>query len=185
MFFIGTTMAALRRKKLDRLPILGEAYRQGFNGDPLHVCYGCSHSNESGLKLNFQRADIGGLGFAWQPRAGLESFPNIVHGGVTSTLLDEVCGVTVQAELGRVGLTVSSRIHFHRPVYQDQLVRGHAKVVAKYQRYVLVRGTIFDQEGRILASMTALFFIPNMKIFKKVTNLKDEDISEAIAKYVD
>jgi len=115
----------------------------------------------------------------------MESFPNIVHGGVSSTLLDEVGGVCVQAQLDRVALTLSSRIHYHAPVYRDQKVLGHARVVTRLKRYVLVTGELYDKKGKVLSTMTALYFIPYMKIFQKISRLKDEEISEAIASYVD
>ena len=185
LYFIATTLATVRRKRLTTPPVFGEIYRQRFFGDPMHVCYGCSHTNEDGLQLDFHRTDQGGLGFSWNPTAGLESFPNILHGGISGTLLDELGAVTIQAELNRFAFTVSSRITFHAPTYRDRLVLGHAKVLTRHKQHVLVSAILHDKKGKILASMTALYFIPNRATFKKVTKIAEEDISDTVASYVD
>lgn len=182
LYFISSTMVVFKKKRLARLPVLQEQYRQRFFGDPLHICFGCSHNNERGLKLNFFRTDMGGLAFKWNPTAGLESFPKIVHGGISATLLDELAGVLIQAELDLLGFTVSARVNYHSPVYNDRVVLGHARIVARYKRYVLVQGELFDEKGKILSTMTCLYFIPNKSTFKYVTKI--DTMSPELESYV-
>jgi acyl-coenzyme A thioesterase PaaI-like protein len=180
--FILTTAAALRRKRLARLPKLLEPYRQRFHGDPLHVCYGCSHTNPKSLRLDFFTTDVGGLACRWSPAPGLESFPNIVHGGLSATILDELGGVAIQRELDAFALTASSRINFHAPAYTDRQLFGHARIAARLKRYVLVEAELYDEKGKILSSMSALYFIPPKGLFKHLTKL--ETMSPEVASYV-
>jgi uncharacterized protein (TIGR00369 family) len=175
-------MMAFKKKRMRRIPVFQEQYRQRFFGDPLHICFGCSHDNERGLKLNFFKTDVGGMGFRWQPTEGLESFHNIVHGGISATLLDEVAGVAIQAELNAFAFTISARVNYHSAVYRDRLVLGHARIVARYKRYVLVQGELFDEKGKILNSMTSLFYIPNKSTFKHVTRM--HSVSPELESYV-
>ena len=179
---LARTMAALRRSEMSRIPALRDQYRQRFFGDPLHVCFGCSHTNERGLKMDFYKTDIGGLACQWHPAPGFESFPNIIHGGLSGLILDELGGVVIQSELDVFALTISSQIRYHSPAYSDRNVHAHARIVCKYRRYVLVDAILYDAHGKILTTMTGLYYIPPRKVFSRVTKI--QDMSAEVKSYV-
>ena len=52
-------------------------------------CFGCGPHNARGMQLRFFR-DGDAVVTTLQPRAGWEGPPGIVHGGILSTLADEV-----------------------------------------------------------------------------------------------
>lgn len=176
-------MLAFRRKKLTVKPKFLESYRQRFFNDPLHICFGCSQTNPLGLKLDFYTTDQDGLGFKWHPKPGLESFPNIVHGGISGTLLDELGGVLIQAKLNKFAFTISSRIHYRSAIYSDRPVLGHAKILRKTGRSVLVEAVLYTEEGKILSSMVGLYYIPSKKVFQHVTKI--DSFSPEIGSYID
>lgn len=176
------TAAALKRKKLATPPVFGDAYRQRFFGDPLHVCYGCSHTNEKSLKLDFFKTNQGGLGCIWIPQPGLESFPNIIHGGLSATILDELGGVVIQSDDDVFAVTVSSNFFYHSPVYLDQKIYGYARIVSRFKKYILVEGQLFDAKSKIFCSMSGLYYVPSKKAFNFITKLKQ--YSPEIESYV-
>lgn len=182
-YYILTAAAALKsRKKIGRMPVFQDRFLQRFIGDELHVCFGCSPTNPKGMKLEFHKTDIGGLATKWTPQYDMVSFPNIVHGGLSATLLDELGGVLIQSDLNAFALTVSTRINYHSPVYADRPLLAHAKILGKFRRYVLVEGVIFSDKGKILSTMTTLYFIPSTSMFKHITKLTA--VSESIASYL-
>lgn len=179
---LAKAMAVLKRKKMDKIPVFKAPYQQRFHGDPLHICFGCSESNDKGLKIKFFKTDVGGLGCRWAPQSGLESFPNIIHGGMLATILDELGGVVIQSDMNAFALTVSASIFYHAPVYLDKPVMGFAKINTKFRRYVSVNGALFSESGKILCSMSSLYFVPPETMFKHLTKLVD--YSAEIGSYV-
>ena len=53
-----------------------------------HNCFGCGLKNDIGLKLNFTKKNNSIVG-SFIARKDYEGFPNILHGGIQSTILDE------------------------------------------------------------------------------------------------
>ena len=177
--FVLTT----RKKRVKKLPELTKKYKQGFFGDVLHTCYGCSHTNLKGLHLEFSETSEDGLASIWKPKAEFESFPGIVHGGMSALLLDEVGGVLIQAKLNRFAFTAHSIIRYHKAVYSENELIIVARIVKKFRRYVFVNGEILDKNGRILTSMSAVYFLPNHSQFKHVSKLNS--MSKEVEAYVE
>ena len=61
----------------------------------------------------------------------LQSYPQVVHGGIQSTLLDEIAGWVVYVKCGTVGLTAEMKVKFRHPLYIDQ---GEITIRAKIGR---------------------------------------------------
>ncbi len=82
-----------------------------------HYCFACSKSNPIGLKLRF---------FANKTTEELVSryiipkefcgFPKYSHGGILTTLVDELMAHITYFKFGRYGITKSININFIRPV---------------------------------------------------------------------
>ncbi len=78
-------------------------------------CFACSEPAEGGLGLRFQIRPDGGVQAIWACPAGGESYPGIVHGGFTATLLDAAMVHALFAR-GIAGLTGELRIRYRNPV---------------------------------------------------------------------
>lgn len=62
-------------------------------------CFGCGRDNPIGLKLDM-KLDGNRCVAYFTPKVEHESYGDRMHGGLTSTLLDEVMGTTCSARLG-------------------------------------------------------------------------------------
>ena len=81
-----------------------------LNDDPeVYQCFGCSPHNDFGLHLEFWEDDDD-LVSCWSPRPVLQSYPKVVHGGIQSTLMDEIAGWVVYVKCGTVGLTAEMKV---------------------------------------------------------------------------
>jgi len=86
------------------------------------MCFVCGRENPVGLKLAFYEDHA-----ANQVRAEVmipdqyQGYPGVVHGGIISTILDEVSGRAVMLEKGDEGLMVTLRMttRFRRPTPTD------------------------------------------------------------------
>ena len=80
----------LERTKLRALP-----------NRPDHNCFGCSATNPSGLQMKFYTDEV--LVFSWLTLpAHLSGWSNLVHGGVISTILDEIMSWTALCMLNKL-----------------------------------------------------------------------------------
>lgn len=85
---------------------------------------------------------------------------NIVHGGITATLLDTVMGTAIHAILpeGYGAVTNQLNIHYIAPGTGDT-IRCKAEIIHHGSKTVVISGEAFRSDGRKIAHATGTFFI--------------------------
>ena len=123
-----------------------------------HWCFGCGQQNPIGLKLPFyEEAGTGRVWAPWTPDRLHQGFEGIAHGGLITTVLDEVMGwVIYQRQLWAVTGTINVR--FRRPVEIGVPTRAVAWVVKEAGRKIDVASELRrESDGLLLAEATAIF----------------------------
>jgi len=114
-------------------------------------CFVCGKNNPGGLQLSFdldkerqtlQTTFIGGPTF--------QGWDGIVHGGMISTLLDEVMAKLVY-ELGYQAITVTLEVRFKNPAPILEPLRVHGEITEVGKRLIKARGRVVKEDGTILA----------------------------------
>ena len=82
---------------------------EGYN------CFGCSPDNPIGLHLEFYE-DGDYIVSTWHPEHNYQGWVDTMHGGILSTLIDEVCGWVVTRKLQTSGYTVQLSVKFRKAV---------------------------------------------------------------------
>ena len=123
-----------------------------------HYCFGCGRENPHGLKLTFFGADDGGVWCDWTPARVSEGYTGIVHGGLITTVLDEVMGWAVYHQ--RIwAVTGKIAVNFRRPVEIGRPTRAAARLVAAQGRKLTITADLRRaSDGLLLADAEALFF---------------------------
>jgi uncharacterized protein (TIGR00369 family) len=86
---------------------------------------------------------------------------NIVHGGVLTTILDEIMSWSAIHLLKRIALTRSMTVEFIKPVQVGSALRAEARVrEADGKNDAVTEGVIYDSRGDACARATA-----NFKVF--------------------
>ncbi len=121
-----------------------------------HNCFACGTLNAHGLQLELHAAD----GRCWTEITldrRFEGWEGIAHGGIVTTLLDEVMAwALVDHDLW--GVTARMSIDFKRPVPIGQPVRAEGRVVAVRRRLVDAAGIVIDPAtGDVLAEAEATY----------------------------
>ena len=121
-----------------------------------HWCFGCGHDNPTGLKLRFHEED-GRVWAPWTPFREHQGYEGIVHGGLITTVLDEVMGWAIY--ISRLwAVTGTINVRFRKPVRVGVPTRGVAWVEKVTGRKVDVRAQLIQEEdGVVLADATAIF----------------------------
>ncbi|KAH9904891.1 thioesterase superfamily protein [Xylariomycetidae sp. FL2044] len=98
--------------------------------------------------------------------SGMNGHPNVLHGGIVATLLDEVIGLLIPINRGRgtIGrgsssayMTAFLNTTYVRPVPTPSTVLVRANFVKVEGRKLFAEGTIEDEHGVVLARGTALY----------------------------
>ncbi|WP_154306859.1 PaaI family thioesterase [Metabacillus lacus] len=89
---------------------------------------------------------------------------NIVHGGITATLLDSTMGSLVHWILpeSHAAVTTEMKINYVAPGTGKQLT-CKAELIHKGTKIVVTEGKVFRDDGVLLAHSTASFFIIERK----------------------
>jgi len=147
------------------------------------MCFGCSPANSTGLRLEF--FTDGESIFSWvKVPAHLCGWKNLVHGGVISTILDEVMGRVVIHKMRCLGMTKSMTVDFLKPVTIDKELKVVGKVLeVKNDRECMAEAMIFNEVGELCAKSRGSFALFKPDHSKKL-GIKDEDAMEWFNSYM-
>ena len=136
-----------------------------------HDCFACGTNNPIGLKLNFYRQGnsicsdvvLSKNHVGWQDMA---------HGGIISTLLDEVMSWTVIYFKKAFSVTRQIQVRYLRPVPVEVPVTVKGTITSdKTSRSCQAEAVLLDSEGNILAKGEGEFVILSED---RLTALPDE-----------
>lgn len=118
---------------------------------PDSPCFGCSPTHPIGFRLRFRReGDRVTTDFV--PDERLQGPPGIMHGGLVTTLADEIAAWTIIGLRERFGFTASLSAKLHRPVRIGQPVRGEGRIAGENSRTVRVEVELSQQGQRALSA---------------------------------
>jgi acyl-coenzyme A thioesterase PaaI-like protein len=119
------------------------------------MCFVCGIDNPIGLRLAFYTDEQGRCIAHFQPRPEHQGFPGSLHGGIASTLLDEVMGrvlIDGWAVTGRLDL------RYRQPVPLDQELTVVAWLTRERRRAYEAAGEVRLPDGTVLVEATGLYF---------------------------
>jgi uncharacterized protein (TIGR00369 family) len=124
-----------------------------------HYCFGCSPINTSGLHMRF--FTNGEALFSWVSVPDhLCGWKDFAHGGVITTILDEIMGWSAIYLLKSIVMTKSITIDFLKPVPAGCRLRAEARLVERpHEREVVVEGLLFSGEQTLCAKARGTFAI--------------------------
>lgn len=119
-------------------------------------CFVCGDKNDVGLKLDFFEKD-GKARAEYTPTKNFEGYANILHGGILSTLLDEVM---IKSILAKEILTVTSQIEvkFRNPAIIGEKLFIEGEITGEKGRLILTEGKVFKEDGTVVAEAKGKFF---------------------------
>jgi len=108
-------------------------------------CFVCGVENSFGLKTKFYETKSEEVIAVFTPKELHQSYPNILHGGISATILDETIGRALMIKYGSesFGVTVELNLRYKKPVPLNQ----ELKVVA---RVTNDKGRLFEGTGELI-----------------------------------
>jgi len=142
-------------------------------------CFGCGPQNPVGLKLHFVETEDEVL-TRWDPVDYFQGYHNVLHGGITATLLDEVAAWFVQVKLGTAGVTSELRVKYLHPVNLSKgIITATASLVEYEGRNALIKCTLRDGQLKVCAEAEIVFFVYPQEIAKRKLMYPGKDAFQA------
>ena len=120
-------------------------------------CFVCGKANEHGLQLDFEKQGnkvITNVSFDNR----YEGYPDVVHGGLISAVLDEIMAKWMELNGGR-GVTAELTVRFKKPLYVNKRVNVEAELEAKSNRIYNLVAKLIDEKGTIIATGKSRFIL--------------------------
>jgi uncharacterized protein (TIGR00369 family) len=120
------------------------------------MCFVCGIENPIGLKLSFYENEQGQVIAPFTPREEHQGYPGVMHGGLTTALLDEVIGrVAMSRDLWMV--TARMEVKFRHPVPIGRPLTVVGEMTRLRGRVMQAQGEIRLEDGTVAAEATATY----------------------------
>ncbi len=121
------------------------------------TCFGCGSKNLDGLQMEFYTDGTLLYSFLEIPTK-MAGWDKAVHGGILSTVLDEIMGWGVVSLCKQIGVTKTITVDFEKPVFVDEQLTAIAKLEQKKDaRSVMMSAEIYNAESVLCARASAEF----------------------------
>ncbi len=143
-----------------------------------NMCFGCGPANNNGLRMTFHGNDdlvyseiaVPGHMIGWQ---------GVVHGGILSTLLDEVMSWGAIFLTRRFILTKTMTVNYHKPVMAGDNLRVESSIESRPgERECVMSGRVFNSSGELCTSSTGTFAVFTVDSMKKMGFMSEKDIND-------
>ena len=115
------------------------------------ICFGCGPLNEHGLKLKLDFDDDTKTAYGeFTAHEFLEGPPNLIHGGIIATILDETM-ITVNKYIEIVALTSELTIRYLQPAFINENLYIRGWYVKKSKHTIENRAEIENEMGKVVA----------------------------------
>jgi acyl-coenzyme A thioesterase PaaI-like protein len=119
-------------------------------------CFACGDDNPIGLHLEGIRREGDEVRASLHPRPEYQSYPGMLHGGLSTTALDEVMGYAAILLAGIWSATATMEVRFRAPVPYDATLELVAGITETRSRRVRAWARLHLPDGTVAVSATGL-----------------------------
>ena len=145
-------------------------------------CFACSKSNAMGLHLRFWTSDNNCL-----TRCTISEnhcgFEGMVHGGIISTLIDEVAAWTIITQIAKIGLTTELGIRYFKPVPTGREIIVRGKIIKHDELNAEVLTTVKSTKGVLLAEGECKWIFPKLAVVARLGKIDESVLQKFLEVY--
>ncbi|MEO0367148.1 MAG: PaaI family thioesterase [Pseudomonadota bacterium] len=114
------------------------------------MCFVCGRNNDAGLKMVFYDNGVDTVTSTITVKEQYQGYPNIVHGGVLASILDEVVGrVAMIEDHHNFMMTVNMKVQYRLPVPVNTKIKAEGKLLRLKGRIGKAEGKLTLPDGQI------------------------------------
>jgi len=117
------------------------------------MCLVCGERNPYGLRTAFLELENGELLALFTPREEHQGYPGVLHGGITTAILDETIGRAVMTKYPEQmwGVTVEMSVRFRKQIPLGQELRVIGRMTKDTRRFFEGTGELLLPDGQVAA----------------------------------
>ncbi len=140
---------------------------EGFN------CFGCNPGNPIGLKMNFVE-DGEYVTSEWEPQNHFQGYLNVLHGGIQTTLMDEIASWTVYVKTRTAGVTSAIHSRFIKPVYMNKgNIRLTCRLIKQEKKLATLEVKLYNADNVLCSESEIEYFIYPEEIARRRLHLPE------------
>ncbi len=125
---------------------------EGFN------CFGCSQNNPIGLKMNFEEGEHGEIICHWKPNKYYQGWIGVIHGGIQSTLIDEMAEWVIVHDLHCSGVTSKLSVKYLKGLKStDREITIKGRLTKSAHKLAWIEVSIENERGETCTTGEALY----------------------------
>jgi len=134
-------------------------------------CLVCGVNNPFSLQTRFYELENGMLAGITTPHWEHQSYPERVHGGIISALLDEVIGRAINiTEPETWAVTTNLEVKFMKPVPYDVQLVALARITQVNRKLFSGEAELILPNGEVAATAKAKYFKQNLGVITEADN---------------
>ena len=142
-----------------------------------HNCFACGPANPYGLHMRFSANEDTVVSRLTVPEH-LRGWSTMVHGGIISTILDEIMSWAAIHLLNKIIVTRSMTVDFKKALYVENELRVEGKVVdTDNRREATIEGAVYNSKNELCAAAIGTFTIIAPAIARRLGIINDEEIT--------
>jgi len=139
-------------------------------------CFVCGVQNTIGLKARFYESVDGESIALFTPKSELQSYPGVMHGGISATILDETIGRAIMNMYGQdsFGVTIELNLRYKKPVPTEVELKVVGRITNDKGRIFEGSGEIYLPDGTVGVSAKGKFMKRSLSQITDKEFAKDE-----------
>ena len=124
-----------------------------------YMCFACSPDNPSGLHMEFYE-DGEEIVAIWKPTEYTQGWLNTLHGGIQSTLMDEIAAWVIVRKMQTTGVTSRLDAKFLKSISTNEsqlTIRGRIK--DKKRNAIFLETEIYNSQDELCARADIIYFV--------------------------
>eukprot|EP01089_Gocevia_fonbrunei_P000367 TRINITY_DN10381_c0_g1_i3.p1 TRINITY_DN10381_c0_g1~~TRINITY_DN10381_c0_g1_i3.p1 ORF type:complete len:181 (+),score=18.92 TRINITY_DN10381_c0_g1_i3:63-605(+) len=156
---------------------MAQAVENTFARDNNFKCFGCAPHNLNpdslDLKIFYDTKSEETVVHSHLQNRNWESFPGVIHGGILSTIIDDVAYWTTCLKFRSFALTTKLEVSYNSPVYVSDKIEIRGKIIEHTGKRVKVEVNIWkektqDNERQLCTTGHVYFALTNLNFMKKL-----------------
>ncbi len=126
-------------------------------------CFGCCPDNPAGVHMEFFEDGDEVVCF-WLPQANFQGWVDTLHGGIQSTLIDEIASWVVFRKLQTTGVTNKLEVKFMKPIMTtENQITLRARLVEMKRQVAFIEVKVYNSQEELCTEGKAVYFTANQE----------------------
>lgn len=123
-------------------------------------CLVCGTDNKTGLRAHFYETDTKEVIAVFRPRQILQGYPDMLHGGISAAILDEVMGRAIMAHHGEytLGLTAELKTRYKKVVPLDVELKAIGRILQDSHQIFKGSAELLLPDGSVAVTAEGTYF---------------------------